>query len=86
VALQRPVGHAQHRHPGDLGLIDIGVDPDDPALAGIELALVAIRGIGDLALRVPLPDCGHHPAAAVDLVDVAPDLALGLVGQRLDEP
>ena len=69
-----------------LRLVDVGVDPDDPPLAGIELALVAIRGVGDLALRVALADRGDHPAPPVDLVEVAPHLALGLVGQGLDEP
>ena len=86
MALQRARRHGQHRDPRLLGLVDVGVDPDDPPLARVELALVAVRGVGDLALRVALGDRGDHAAAPIDLVEVAPDLALGLVGQRLDEP
>ena len=66
--------------------IDVVVDAHDLPLAGIELALVTICGVGDLALRVPLPHRGDHAAAAIDLVEVAPDLTLHLVRQRLHEP
>ena len=64
----------------------IGVDADDPALALVDLALEAVGRLGDLALRVALDDRGDHAAPPVDLVDVRPDLALDLVGERLDEP
>ena len=86
VTLLRPGRDAQDRHARDLVLVDVRVDADDASLPGIELALIAVGRIGDLALRVALGDGGHHAAAAVDLVEVAPDLALGLVGQGLDEP
>ena len=67
-------------------LVDEGVDADDPPLARVELALEAVRGVGDLVLRVALLGRLDHAASPVDLVEVAPDLALGLVRQRLDEP
>jgi methylmalonyl-CoA mutase N-terminal domain/subunit len=63
-----------------------GVDADDPTLAGIELALVPVGGVGDLVLGVALADRRDHPAPAIDLVDVAPDLALDLGREGLDEP
>ena len=84
--LQRALGDLEHGHRGHLGLVDVRVDADDPALAGVELALVAVRGVGDLALRIALGDGRDHPAAPVDLVDVAPRPALDLGRQRLHEP
>ena len=84
--LERTRRHVQDRNRRLLALVDICVDPDDPPLAGIELALVAIGRVGDLALRIAFADGRDHPAPAVDLVDVAPHLPLGLVGQRFDEP
>jgi len=86
VALLRPRRHLEDRDRRHLGLVDVGVDADDPPLAGVELALEAIRGVGDLGLGVALLDRFDHAAAPVDLVEVAPDLALGLVRERLDEP
>ena len=69
-----------------LGLVDVRVHADDPPLTRVELALVAVRGVGDLALRITLGDRRDHPAPPVDLVDVAPDLRLHLGRQGLDEP
>ena len=86
LALEGTRRDVEDRHARVLVGIDVGVDPDDASLPGLELALVAVRGVGDLALRVALPDRGDHPAPPVDLVEVAPDLPLGLVGQGLDEP
>ena len=86
VALLRARRNREDRDRGLLGLVDVGVDPDDPPLARVELALEAVRGVGDLGLRVALLGRLDHAAAPVDLVEVAPDLALGLVRQRLDEP
>ena len=84
--LERPRWDRQDRHPGLLVRVDVDVDPDDPPFARVELALVAIGRVGDLTLRVALLDCGDHPAAPVDLIEVTPDLSLGLIGQGLDEP
>jgi hypothetical protein len=53
---------------------------------GVELALEAVGRVGDLLLRVAHLDGRDHAAQPVDLVEVAPDLPLDLVGQRLDEP
>ena len=86
MAFDRALRHGEDRDARLLGCVGVGVDPDDPPLAGVELALEPIGRVGDLVLRVALGDGRDHPAAPVDLVDVAPDLALGLVGQRLDEP
>ena len=68
----------RRRTPGAAGLDDLvgvgeAVHPDDPTLAGVELALEPIGRVGDLALRVALGDRRDHPAAPVDLVEVAPD-------------
>src|SRR6476659_100605 len=63
-----------------------GVDADDLAPAFVELALEAVGRVGDLLLRVARLYGGNHAAVSVDLVDVAPNLPLDLVGQRLDEP
>ena len=78
--------HDQDGHGRLLRLVDVRVDADDPSLLGVELALEPVRRIGDLALRVALGDCLDHAAAAVDLVEVAPDRTLGLVRELLHEP
>ena len=77
-ASNEPGGTARTGTVGHLGLVDVGVDADDPALAGVELALVAVGRVGDLALRIALGDGRDHAAAAVDLVEVAPDRPLRL--------
>ena len=86
MALLEPARDLEDRDRGTSAPRSVAVDPDDPPLAGVELALEAVGGVGDLALRVALGDRLDHAAAAVDLVEVAPDLALDLVRQRLDEP
>jgi hypothetical protein len=45
-------GHLEHRDRQLLGRVGMGVEPDDPPLAGVELALEAVGRVGDLALRV----------------------------------
>ena len=60
------------------------VDADDDALLILQLALVAVGGLLDLALDVALLDGAHAAAERVDLLDVLPRLALQLVGERLD--
>src|SRR5205814_1712581 len=55
-------------------------------LAAVDLLLVGVGGVGDLALRVAGIDRLHHAAEAVDAVDVLPSIALHAVRQRLDRP
>src|SRR3990170_7298004 len=76
LALEGARRHREHRHARHLGLIDVGVDPDDPALPRVELALIAVGRVRDLALRVALANRGDHPAATVDLVEIAPHVPL----------
>src|SRR5579884_3084957 len=61
------------------------VDADDHALARLDRALVAVRRVGDLALRVAGLDRLDHPAELRDVREVLLDLALHLVGERLDK-
>jgi hypothetical protein len=86
VALERARRHGEDRHFGFLGRVGIGVDPDNASFPGIKLALVSVRGVGNLALRVALGHGGHHAAAPVDLVEVAEDGGLGFGRERFDEP
>src|SRR3954452_18659503 len=86
VAFLGPGWHGKDRDAGLLGLVGVGVDPDDAPLPGVELTLESIGGVGDLVLRIALGDGGDHPAAPVDLVQIPQHLAFRLVGQRLDEP
>src|SRR6478752_7170818 len=85
VTLLRALGHGQDRYPDRLrGRVAVHAD-DDP-LARIELALEAVRRGRDLARRVARGDRLDHAAPPGRLVEVAPDLALDLVRERLDEP
>ena len=86
MVLQRARWHVEHRHRGHLALVDVGVDPDDPALPLVDLALEAVRRLGDLALRVAVHHRLDHSAAPVDLVEIHPRLPLDLVRERFDEP
>src|SRR6185295_18268924 len=78
VVLERALGHVEHRDRRVLALVDIAVDPDDPPLALVDLALKAVGGLGDLALRIALDDRLDHAPATVDLVQVGPGLPLDL--------
>ena len=51
----------------------------------LDLALEAVRRLGDLLLEEAVADALEHAAQLADLLDVGDRLALGLVGQRLDE-
>src|SRR5919201_3221286 len=62
-----------------------GVDPDDDALIGFQLALELESRVGDLALEEPLIDAGQHASLFGDPVEVAARAALDLVGQRFEE-
>jgi hypothetical protein len=86
MTLQRAGGHHEDRHRGLLTVVDVRVDTHDPPLPAIELALESICGVGDLALGVTLLDRLDHAPAAIDLVQISPHLALGFVGEALDEP
>src|ERR1019366_1020733 len=81
-----PIGNLEERDRQALSLIHLAVDPHDRPLTGVELALESIGRVGNLALGVALGDRLDHPAATVDLVQVAPDSSLGGVRQRFDEP
>src|SRR5947209_8076896 len=61
------------------------VDPDDHALAGLDLLLPAERRLLDLVLHESLLDRGDRAAQLVDALDQLPRLRLQLIGQRLDE-
>src|SRR4029453_1319478 len=78
LALQGPGWHREYGHGRLLALVDVGIDPDDAPLPGVELALVAVGRIGDLALRIALRDPWEHDAPSIDLIDVSPHLSLGL--------
>src|SRR4051794_8378956 len=66
-----------------LGLLE-AVDADDHALARLDLARVAERGLLDLALDEPRLDRRHRAAELVDARDQLLRARLQLVGQRLD--
>ena len=61
-----------------LGTALQGVDSDDQALAGLDLLLVAIRGVLDLLLDEAALDGGNHPSEFVDARLVADAKARGL--------
>ena len=65
-------------------LVAVGVDADDPAAAGVDLALQLEARVGDLALGEVLLDRLDHAAELVDAREVRVGAALELVGQRLD--
>src|SRR3954447_9923961 len=83
--LQGAGGDVENRNRDRL-VLDVAVHADDDTVAGVELALEAIRRVCDLPLRIALADRPDHPAASVDLVEVAPDLTLDPVRERFDEP
>ena len=83
---QRFLGHLQQRDFERLPWIGKSIDADDRALTVVDLALEPVGGVRDLALRIARRDRRDHPAARVDLVEVPPDGAFGLVRERLDEP
>ena len=60
------------------------VDAHHDAPAGVDVALVAVGALLDLALDEAGLDGRQHPAQLVDLVDVVLGLALDLVGEVLD--
>ena len=88
--------HPRHLGPLDLGvdaedvargllpLLLEAVDADDHALARLDLPLVAVGRLLDLALHVAPLDGGERPAARLDLVDEPQRLPLERVGRRLD--
>ncbi len=70
---------------GQRFLFGIGIHADDPADALVDLALIAIGRIGDLALEESLFDGGDHAAQLLDAAEVVVGLLLDAVGLRLDE-
>jgi hypothetical protein len=70
-----------------LGLVDrVTVDADDHALALLDLALPAERGLLDLLLHPAGLDRGHRAAELVNTGDQLGRLGLELVGEGLDVP
>ncbi len=67
-----------------VGLL-VTIDADDHALSGLDLALVAERRLGDLALEEVLLDGRDDSAELADPVEVLVRLRLEPVRQLLDE-
>src|SRR5690606_8914926 len=60
------------------------VDADDQPLALLDLALLPLRGRGDLTLEVPVLDAARDAAERLDLLEDLLRLALETVRLRLD--
>jgi hypothetical protein len=58
---------------------------DQDPLAGIDLALIAIRGVRNLSLGEALLQCWHHPSQSIDPFEILEATALHSVGECLDE-
>ena len=65
--------------------LDEAVDTHDRSLARFDLGLQHVGSFGDLALGKVALDRLHHPALAIDRVEIGARSLLQLVGQRLDE-
>jgi hypothetical protein len=85
MALQRAGRHLEEWHREHLVGVDMGVHAHDPPVTGFDLALEPVCRVRDLALRIAVGDRRDHPTPRIDLVQVAPDLALGPTG-RGDAP
>src|SRR2546421_9054359 len=62
----------------------VAVDADDDALVLLDLRLVAVRGLGDLALEEVLLDRRNDSAELVDPVEILVGLSLELAREVLD--
>src|SRR5262249_29744918 len=67
---------------GDL----VAVHAHHGLLVPLELLLVVVGGLGDLALRVARLDGAHHTPELVDPLEVSARLSLEAVGKGLDRP
>ena len=69
----------------DLLFHQIVVDAHDGTLVSVNLLLIAISRLGDLALEEAVLDAGQHTTQRIDAVDIVHRRLFGLVGQGLDE-
>src|SRR5215210_6535697 len=63
----------------------VAVDADDYTLLALDLALVAVGCLIDLALHITLLDSLYGPAQPIDSLYVLPGFLLDGVGEGLDE-
>src|SRR3989475_1013194 len=84
LGLERGLRHPERFH-FRLLVDDILVHPDNRAILVLDLALIPIRGVRNLLLEEPFPDCRNPPAEVSDAVEVAIRVFLEFVREGLEE-
>ena len=69
----------------DIAFNDVIVDTDDSTLMQVYLHLVAIGGLGDLALEEAVQNTSQHATERVNAIDVVQRRRFGLVGKFFDK-